>query len=124
MLMKKDLYKYMNLFNLILFNVFNKVNPDNNPDAFGGAPEIEIEPFDRGVITGVFWTTCVFVVFLFIIWFIKELKENKNKNSLENSLIDVIIEELEKYNELKGKGIITQEEFDKKKKELLNLNET
>ena len=42
-------------------------------------------------------------------------KEKKQSNNLDN------IEEIKKYKELLDMGVITQEEFDTKKKELLNL---
>ena len=42
-------------------------------------------------------------------------KNNTNKNTLSNA------DELEKYSELRNKGIITEEEFASKKKKLLDL---
>lgn len=48
-----------------------------------------------------------------------ELIVNSNNTNLDN--ISEPIEEIKKYKELLDQGIITQDEFDKKKKELLNL---
>jgi len=48
---------------------------------------------------------------------INNLISNKNSSKQPNSGVD----QLEKLAELKNKGIITQEEFEKKKKQLLNI---
>ena len=50
----------------------------------------------------------------------KELEEAKLENKKENNN-DNKFEEVKKYKDLLDSGIISQEEFDKKKKELLGL---
>ena len=47
-------------------------------------------------------------------------KEEKNLEDKEDSLSDNLSEELSKLNSLKESGVITQEEFEKAKKKLLD----
>ena len=52
----------------------------------------------------------------------KARSEEIDKNSNEMELLDAtVIAEIKKYKELMDEGILTQEEFDKKKKQLLEL---
>lgn len=56
-------------------------------------------------------------VYEYILNKVREYKTQKNKKTSENSIAD----EIAKLKKLVEDGTITQEEFDKKKKELLNL---
>jgi len=68
------------------------------------------------------WVLLSFVPFLSLIlifWYAKPSLENKVDKQLDKNLSNA--DELKKYADLKDQGIITEEEFQAKKKQLLGL---
>jgi len=104
-----------------MFN-FLMVTPDTIPDGYHG---LEIDTF--ALWSGFFLGVIATLIFMGIIAVIKMIRNDKTtsdapptSNTQEIQKNDSF-EKLKKYKELLDSGIITQEEFDTKKKEILGL---
>ena len=121
----------MNFLESIIVNVpLDRVNPDNIPDGYGSSG-IEIDPFVRGVICGAFFAILFGLIIIGIVMLVKGLKANKETEE-ENEFVcncdnDVKEEQFDEYENLKkykmlfDNGLITQEDYEKKKKQILRL---
>ena len=129
----------MNFFYLLCntLNSFSRVNPDNTPDGYSTP-----QPLDSATIT-IIIVIVIFLIFLPILFgVISIIKDKKANEKLERKLAasknasitenqqpqhatttgDSSEElELKKYKRLLDEGLITQEEFNKKKKQILGL---
>ena len=106
----------LSLASIIVMGIANSADPSfdsNNMDTYGWwvTPLAAI-----GFI--LFFASIIFLI-LYIVYRIKLSKHSKKYANVEK--VDINAAEIKKYHELLEKGIISQEEFEAKKKKILDI---
>ena len=124
----------MNLLKSIKINSFSdRVNPDTQPDGYVSGIKIEIDPFINGVICAIVFGIIFVTIVFTIVALVKAIKNSDKEEIINKEEIatehkkDAKEEQFDEYDSLKqykilfDDGLITQEEYEKKKKQILRL---